>query len=105
MSAADSGDSGLLMGIFMPLIFLDDKERERMRDEGATVLYGRTSGAVRQLNGYPCLDNMGWLTDREWQRVAHYVAAMDAAVNAAVNAVVNAVVGQQEPQERNACDD
>ena len=64
----------LLPSVFMPLVFLDEKQRKQLLDDKAAVFYADMKDAgPRSINGYPMFFSMGYLTTPEWNKIVQYI--------------------------------
>jgi hypothetical protein len=76
------GDDSLLGSIFMPIIFIDQKQRDKMEAECVSVLFEYYSKAgPRSINGYPMFTSMNYMTKDEWEKVFNYHEKMKKALD------------------------
>lgn len=76
------GDERLVSSIFMPLLFIDQKQRDEMEAEKVEVLFEYISEAnSRSINGYPMFMTMRTMTKEEWDKVNDYYEKMKKLLN------------------------
>ena len=76
------GDEHLLATIFMPFVFMDEKQRDELEAKGVKVLFEYLSEAgPRAINGYPMFMTCKYMTGEEWDKVYEYYEKMKKAVD------------------------
>jgi len=76
------GDEKLVSSIFMPLMFIDEKQRDEMEAEKVEVLFEYISEAnPRSINGYPMFMTMRTMNKEEWEKVIEYHDKMKKALD------------------------
>ena len=76
------GDESLLGSIFMPIIFMEQKDRDKMEANGICVLFEYYSEAsTKSINGYPMFMTMKYMTKDEWEKVYIYHEKMKTALD------------------------
>jgi len=64
--------------IFMPLVFMNEKDRKDLIEKKVTVFYANMKDAApRSINGYPIFFSMSYLTDAEWLKVLQYLKKLE----------------------------
>lgn len=66
-----SKEIDMLPKIFMPLIFLSEKQREEMKNVGLIYEYNSKAGPMG-INGYPIFSSMNCLTKEETKKMIQY---------------------------------
>jgi len=63
-------DPHFIKMVFMPLVFMDGKELEKLRKRRVDFIYEYyDKAAPRNINGYPCFFSMRCLTENETERM------------------------------------
>jgi len=76
------GDESLIGSIFMPILFIDQKQRDELEANDVQVLYEYYSeSGPRSLNGYPMFMSMKYMTRKEWEKVFNYHEKMKTALD------------------------
>lgn len=67
--------SGLLGQIFMPIMFMDEKQTEELKDVGMIYSYFDERGSM-QINGYPIFSSFRTLNKSDLMKFKNYVNAI-----------------------------
>lgn len=64
--------------VFMPLIMMNNEQRQEMIDNKAAVFFSYMKDAgPRSINGYPIFWSVSYLTDAEWLKVLQYLKKLE----------------------------
>lgn len=67
------GDGSLIRSIFMALVFLNEEQTEKLKDDKVEILFEYYHKAgERSINGYPIFMSMQYMTHDEWVKVIEY---------------------------------
>ena len=81
----DKADWRLLPCIFMPLGFMDEKQRAEFLRHPPALMYGPLDSACpRSINGYPFLTEMGMVYEQDQKLLVHKFKALVAAAEEAL---------------------
>lgn len=70
---------GIINIVFMPLIFLNDEQRQKMIDEKVYAFYGKMEDAgPTGINGYPIFSRMFLIQEPDFLKVEQYAKEYDA---------------------------
>jgi len=77
----DVPDGMTLDLVFPGLIFLDDEQRQKLRDEKPYLLFEyMTKAGPMSINGFPTFTSFQWLRMEETEKLLDYVMKIDAAI-------------------------
>jgi len=66
--------------VFMPLVFMEQKDREKMKEDGVLHLFGYYKDTFpRTINGYPIFHSMGMLTKEDSESLRKLIERLDKA--------------------------
>lgn len=75
-------DTYLLSSIFMPLMFMDQEQIDKMKEHKAYMLYASMSDAgPRSINGYPIFMSMNYIDEEDCKKVFEKYEAMKKAID------------------------
>jgi len=76
------GDDKLLGSIFMPIMLMDQEQRDKLEAENVNLLFEYyTEAGPRSINGYPSFMTMKYMTKDEWEKVYNYHEKMKTALD------------------------
>ena len=75
------GDEKLLGSIFMPIMLIDQKQRDILEAKDVNVLFEYYSESRSSINGYPVFMTMKYMNNDEWKVVTEYYEKLKAAIN------------------------
>jgi hypothetical protein len=82
------GDERLIGSIFMVLMFMEQKDRDAMKEQGVVHLYEYLSQAgPRAINGYPMFMSMRPLTGEQAGKIDKIMAALAEAEKKALESI------------------
>lgn len=65
--------------VFMPILFLNDEQREQLIADEVFAFYGKMEDAgPRSFNGYPMFTAMTSVTEKEYEKLTRYVKSYQA---------------------------
>jgi hypothetical protein len=75
------GDEHMLPSIFMPLMFMEEKDRKDLMEQQVSFFYANmNSSAPRSVNGYPIFYEVGYLNKNEHEVLYDIYTRITAAV-------------------------
>ena len=70
----------LVSMVFMPLVFMEQKDKEKMKEDGVLHLFAfYTESAPRSINGYPIFFSMGMLTGEDSEALRELIGRLEEA--------------------------
>ena len=96
----DGINDPLIPSIFMPIIFMDDEQRQKMIDTKPVLFYGYyTDAGPMAINGYPTLFSFGYLGHEDALVVFERVTRMRIAVDSVKEQPANSAWFTTSPLE------